>query len=165
MYAIGDYVVHPGQGVCQVEGLTTAPNAVYLLLPVGQRHAMHISFPTEFEGRLRPVLSRAEAEKIVEGYDELEPMSFSARNIALEEDHYKGVIRSGTCCDSVRIVKTFRMRIADLIARGKKPPVAYDRIVKLAQERSSRELAVALGMAADDVVARLWPPVEKPVEL
>ena len=151
MYAIGDYLVHPGQGVCQVEGVTSAPTAVYQLLPVGQRHAMHISFPVESEARLRPVLSREEAEKIVEGYDELEPASFHARNIALEEEHYKGAIRGGSCEDAVRIAKTFRARIAGLLARGKKPPVAYDRIVKLAHERSCVELAVALGRPIDEV--------------
>lgn len=153
MYAIGDYIVHPGQGVCQVEDVTSAPTAVYLLLPVGQRHAMHISFPVESEARLRPVLSREDAEKILDSYEELPLVSFSARNIALEEEHYKGAIRGGSCEDAVRIAKTFRARIAGLIARGKKPPVAYDRIVKLAHERSCVELAVALGRPIDDVKA------------
>ena len=53
MYAVGDYIVHPGQGVCQVKDVTESPNALYQLLPVGQRHPVHISFPVASEGRLR----------------------------------------------------------------------------------------------------------------
>ena len=45
MYAVGDYIVHPGQGVCQVKDVTESPNALYQLLPIGQRHPVHISFP------------------------------------------------------------------------------------------------------------------------
>ena len=58
MYAIGDYLVHPGQGVCQVEDVKAAHDRSYVLLPLGQRHPIHISFPVESESRLRPVLSR-----------------------------------------------------------------------------------------------------------
>ena len=65
MYAIGEYLVHPGQGVCRVEGVTEGPQAVYQLLPVGKLHPVHISFPVADEGRLRPVLSRSEAERII----------------------------------------------------------------------------------------------------
>ena len=57
MYSVGDYLVHPGQGVCQVRDVTSGPQAVYQLLPIGKRHPVHISFPVANEGRLRPVLS------------------------------------------------------------------------------------------------------------
>ena len=151
MYGIGEYLVHPGQGVCRVEEVTEGPQAVYRLLPVGQRHPVHISFPVANEDRLRPVLTRDEAEKIIEGYPALEVEDFTARNNSLEEEHYKTEMRQGSCLDSVRIVKTFRARIADLSARNKRPPVAYERILKEARERSSVELAVALGITPDDV--------------
>ncbi|WP_273394572.1 CarD family transcriptional regulator [Thermophilibacter mediterraneus] len=151
MYAIGEYLVHPGQGVCRVEEVTEGPQAVYRLLPVGVRHPVHISFPVANEGRLRPVLTRAEAERIIEGYPELDVEEFRARNNSLEEEHYRMEMRQGSCLDSVRIAKTFRRRIADLSARNKKPPVAYERILREARERSCSELAVALGCTPEDV--------------
>lgn len=161
MYSIGDYLVHPGQGVCRVEDIAASPSATYVLLPLGQRRPVHISFPVASEGRLRPVLSRDEAEKILDGYEELAPVSFAARNIALEEEHYRSEIRSGSCELAVRIAKTFRERIASLIESGKKPPVAYDRILKLAQERSSSELAVALGCSAEEVMGLMCERMEE----
>ena len=151
MYAIGEYVVHPGQGVCQVKDVTESPDAVYQLMPVGQRHPVHISFPVANEARLRPVLSRSEAEDIIERYPAIEVEQFQARNNALEEEHYRNEMRQGSCLDSVRIVKTFRARIADLSARNKKPPVAYERILKEARERSAAELAIALDITPEDV--------------
>ena len=151
MYAIGEYLVHPGQGVCRVEEVTEGPQAVYRLLPVGKRHPVHISFPIANEERLRPVLTRDEAQSIIDGYPALEVEDFTARNNSLEEEHYRTEMRQGSCLDSVRIAKTFRIRIADLSARNKKPPVAYERILKEARERSAAELAVALGITPEDV--------------
>lgn len=151
MYSVGDYLVHPGQGVCQVRDVTSGPQAVYQLLPVGKRHPVHISFPVANEERLRPVLTRDEAERIIEDYPTIEVERFQARNNSLEEEHYRTEMRQGSCRDSVRIVKTFRARIAELSARNKKPPVAYERILKEARERSCSELAVALGCTPDDV--------------
>ena len=81
--------------------------------------------------------------------------SYEARNNSLEEEHYRNEMREGTCQDCVRIVKTFRVRISELAARNKRPPVAYERILKEASERSVSELAVALDCTPADVVMLL----------
>lgn len=164
MYAIGDYLVHPGQGVCRVEGVTEGTQAVYQLLPIDKRHAIHISFPVANESRLRPVLSREEAERLIELYPTIEIEHFQARNNSLEEEHYKTEIRQGTCLDSVRIAKTFLSRINDLAAHNKRAPVAYERILKEARDRSVSELAVALDCTPEDVVMLLRTQDEKAAE-
>lgn len=164
MYSVGDYLVHPGQGVCQVKDVTDGPQAVYQLLPIGKRHPIYISFPVANERRLRPVLSRAEAEQIIEDYPTIEVESFQARNNSLEEEHYRNEMRQGSCRDSVRIVKTFRIRIAELAARNKRPPVAYERILKEARERSSVELAVALDSTPEDVALLLQSRLDEVAE-
>ena len=151
MYQIGEYIVHPGQGVCQVDEIVAEPQPTYMLLPVGVRNPVRISFPVAGEARLRPVLSRAEAEQLIAEFAQMDPDDFTERSLALEEEHFKNQIRRGTCRDSVRIVKTFQLRIADVRARNKRPPVVYERILKQARERSLSELAVALGITPDDV--------------
>ena len=153
MYQIGEYIVHPGQGVCRVEGVSAGPDATYKLLPMGQRHAIHISYPVASESRLRPVLSADEAHRIIEEYPQIEVDDFTERNNSLEEQHFKQEIRNGTCYDAVRVVKTFRYRIAEVESRNKKAPVAYERILKQARERSTQELCCALGCSAEDVEA------------
>lgn len=151
MYNIGQYIVHPGQGVCRVEGVVEEPTAVYKLMPVGQRNPMRIIFPVASEGKLRPVLSHDEAMELIDQYATLQVDEYTGRSSALEEDHFKREIRQGTCRDTMRIVKTFRTRIAETRARNKKPPVVYERILKQASKRSLEELSVALGMSTDDV--------------
>lgn len=153
MYNIGEFVVHPGQGVCRVEDVSAGPDATYMLLPLGERHPVHISYPVASEGRLRPVLSADEAREIIDEYEELPLDDFTERNNSLEEQHFKQAIRNGSCRDTVRVVKTFLARIADVQARNKKPPVAYERILKQARERSLQELSCALSCSPEDVVA------------
>lgn len=151
MYEVGDYIVHPGQGVCKVDEIVDGPNESYMLMPVGGRHPMRISYPVSGEGRLRPILSQNEAEKIIDEYPSMSVEDFSCKSNALEEQHFKDEMRHGTCRDSVRIVKTFRVRIDQMRARNKKPPVAYERILKQASQRSLEELSVALGVSVEDV--------------
>lgn len=151
MYEVGEYIVHPGQGVCKVDGVVEQPQESYVLLPVGARHATRISFPVASEARLRPVVSADEAKELIDDYAELPIEDFSSRSNALEEEHFKDEIRHGSCRDTVRVAKTFRQRIAEVRERGKKPPVAYERILKQASDRSLQELAVALDLSVDDV--------------
>lgn len=151
MYSKGDFIVHPGQGVCKVEGVVEEPIAVYLLTPIGQRHNMRISFPLASEDKLRPVLTRDEAMEIIDQYPSMKIDDYVGRSNALEEEHFRHKIRNGSCRDSVRIVKTFRHRIAETRARNKKPPVVYERILKQASQRSLEELAIALDSTPEDV--------------
>lgn len=151
MYEIGEYIVHPGQGVCKVEGIESKPQETYVLQPVGGRNRMKISFPVASEGRLRPILSHDEAVSLIHLYPEMKVDDYTDRSNALEEEHFKSQIKRGTCSDSVRIVKTFIKRIDDVKANNKKPPVIYERILKEARQRSLEELAVALDVTTDDV--------------
>ena len=153
MYEVGEYIVHPGQGVCKIDSVVKAPEPTYMLLPVTSTHGMKISFPVANEDRLRPVLSGDEARAIIDEYPAMEPETHTERSNALEEQYYKEEIRNGDCRDSVRIVKTFRERIDEVKSRNKKPPVAFDRILKLATARSLQELSVALDMTQEDVQA------------
>ena len=79
MYNIGQYIVHPGQGVCRVEGVVEEPTAVYKLMPVGQRNPMRIIFPVASEGKLRPVLSHDEAMELIDQYATLQVDEYHAQ--------------------------------------------------------------------------------------
>ena len=72
MYQAGEYIVHPGQGVCIVDEIVAEPQETYMLLPVGTRNPMRISFPVASESRLRPVLSRGEAEALIGEYPQMD---------------------------------------------------------------------------------------------
>ena len=153
MYEVGEYIVHPGQGVSKVEDVIENPEVSYMLMPVGTSNPMRISFPISGENRLRPVLSHDEAQELVDEYTDLSIDDYRSASIALEEQYYRDKIRRGTCLDSVRTVKTFRHRIDEAKANNKRPPVVYERILKQAIERSLEELSIALDMSKDDIVS------------
>ena len=153
MYEVGEYIVHPGQGVCKVEDVIENPEVSYMLMPVGTSNPMRMSFPISGENRLRPVLSHDEAQELVDEYTDLSIDDYRSASIALEEQYYRDKIRRGTCLDSVRTVKTFRHRIDEAKANNKRPPVVYERILKQAIERSLEELSIALDMSKDDIVS------------
>ncbi len=151
MYAAGEYVVHPGQGVCKVEGVTDDPYPAYRLMPIAGRHALVISLPITSEGKLRPILSHDEALATIDSYPLLEIDSCTGHSGMAEEQYFREMIREGSCADSLRIVKTFRSRIQDARDAGRKPSVIYERILREASSRSFSELAVALGTTPDGV--------------
>ncbi len=150
MYEVGEYIVHPGQGVCRVDEVVGTPEPSYQLMPVDARRPMRISFPVASESRLRPILTHDEAMTLIGEYPDLDVVELGPNNNSMEE-HFKNKIRRGSCRDSVRVAKTFRRRIAQVRANNKKPPVAYERILKQARERSLQELAVALDSTKEDV--------------
>ena len=155
MFEIGEYIVHPGQGVCRIADIVDDPDPTYKLIPIGLRHPMLISYPVASEDRLRPVISCDEAQDLIDGYQDMQLDKHRARSRALEEKHFRSVIRTGTCKDTIRVAKTFRQRIDDVQAENKKPPVVYRRIFQEAKDRSLEELAVALDMTPEDVAHQL----------
>ena len=84
MYQVGEYIVHPGQGVCKVDEISGEAQETYMLLPVGVRHPIRISYPVASEGRLRPVLSKDEAEALIDEYPQMDTDDFTERSVALE---------------------------------------------------------------------------------
>ncbi len=153
MYEVGEFIVHPGQGVCRIDEVVDTPQQTYLLMPVGVRHPIRISFPVSGEDRLRPVVSPQEAQELINDYADLGIIEYQGRGGALEEEFFRTEIRNGTCRDTVAVVKTFRERIAEVRSRNKKPPVAYERILKQARDRSLSELSIALDLPVEDVIA------------
>ena len=95
MYSVGDYIVHPGQGVCRVEGLVSEPVEAYRLLPIGIHHPTFIRFPVANAGKLRPVLTYKEAMELIEEYPDMQVDDYTDKSNALEEEHFKQEIRQG----------------------------------------------------------------------
>lgn len=154
-YVKGDYVVHPGQGVCEVGDLVEhefdgAARLEYELYPaVGTR--MRICFPVDKEASLRPIVARREAMALVAELPTLTDDSFSDPKSWAVEEHFMVVLRHGDCRDALRTAKTMHNRMETERARGKRPKACYERIFKEARARALVELGIALGKPTDEV--------------
>jgi CarD family transcriptional regulator len=154
-YAKGDYVVHQGQGVCEVAGI--ARREVdgtafweYELYPItGTR--MRICFPVSNEDRLRPPVGRREALELIEQMPLLDEDAFTDSRSWAVEEHFANGLRHGDCRDALRTVKTIHHRMDDVRARGKGPRACYDRLYRMACERAYSELGLALNKTPAEV--------------
>lgn len=154
-YTKGDYVVHPGQGVCEVDGIVEhARNGVsrleYELYPAAGAR-MRICFPVCNEEQLRPAVARREALALMTEMPTMANDAFDDPKSWAVEEHYKDGLRHGDCRDALRIAKTMHDRMECERARGKRPKACYERIYKEARQRALVELGVALGASCDEV--------------
>ncbi len=154
MFAIGEHVIHPGQGVCTVTGFEDEPTPMIVLEAKRGLTTTRMRYPVAQAKRLHACISQEEAEHLLEHYADLECDSFTERNSALEETYFKGRIKRGAP-DTVCVAKTMRRRIQDAIKRDKRPSSYYTRVLKEAHRRAVEELAVALDQSEDDVAARI----------
>lgn len=154
MFEIGQHVIHPGQGVCTVTGFTEDVAHPMILLRAKSGHAeTHLMYPLAQQSRLHAIISREDAEDLIDSYADLTVDSFTERNSALEETHFKQQLKLGAP-ETVRVAKTMRHRIAEAEAHGKKPSGYYSRMLKEARRRTLEELSVALGADEDAVEER-----------
>ena len=151
MFEIGQHVIHPGQGVCTVMGVRNdTPSPMLVLHAKSGRSETHMLYPVAQEKRLHQIITRNEAQDLLDHYDDIELDSFTERNSSLEETHFKQQLKLGAP-ETVRVAKTMRHRIADAEHRGKKPSSYYNRILKEAHQRAIEELSVAMECSEDDM--------------
>ena len=155
-YAVGDRVVHPGQGVCVVEGVTSvggggpdAERLVYELRPLAGSH-LRICFPVDNEGALRRPVGPREARRLIAQMPRIEDDTFDDHRPWVMEEHFKLGLRSGDCRDALQVLKTMYGRLHVRSSRGKGPQCC-ERIYRAAHERVTCELGLALGVGADEI--------------
>lgn len=164
MYAIGEHVIHPGQGICTVIDIQAdAPVPAIILSTQTGRSETRIQFPLSQEGQLHPAISPTRALELLEDYDHMETDPFHARNSALEEAHFREQMRLGAP-ESVRVAKTMRERIAQSRSQGKRPSSYCVRVLKEAHRRASAEIACVLEMTVEELDRRIEQTVLRQVD-
>lgn len=154
MFDIGEHIIHPGQGVCTVLGYEQDAPAPMIILEAKSGHAKtRMMYPLSQQDRLHTIISREDAEALLEHYADIECDPFTERNSSLEESYFKQQIKHGAP-ETVRVAKTMRHRILDAERRGKKPSSYCTRVFKEARKRSVEELAAALQLSVEDADAR-----------
>ena len=155
LYGKGDYVVHPGQGICEVTGILERASQdgtrlEYELYPLtGTR--MRICFPVDNEQALRRPVDEREARRLIEMMPQMPDDPFSDSRGWMVEEHFSERIRHGDCRDALSAAKTMYGRMEAARSRGKNPQACYRRLYQMAWSRASEELACALGTSEERV--------------
>lgn len=162
MFDKGMMLVHPTYGVCEVVhiGKIEMKNVkddrlYYTLVPLYDTKSKLFIPAEKVNSDLRPVMSRENALKLVENLPEIEPIV--VQNEKEREKLFKDMIRSGSCEDISRIIKTLYQRKKARLAAGKKAVSLDEKYLFIAREQLYGELAVSLGIekgGVEDYIAK-----------
>lgn len=158
MYQIGEYVVCGNKGVCRVEDITTLnitgvdKERKYYILKPKYVSASTVYVPVDSSGdSMRKVLQPEEARDLIDHIPEIPLLTFT--DDKLTEQTYKECMRSNSCEQLVRVIKTIYLRKQKRIQAGRKVTAVDAKYIHLAEESLYGELAVSLDMSRDDVEA------------
>lgn len=156
MFETGTYIVCGQHGVCRVEGVgklqlteASGDKEYYTLSKVYSRGGM-LYVPADSEKIvMRPVISKEEAEELIEHMREIDLLQID--NEKRKEEIFKQAFRT---CDSrewVKVIKTLYERKKDRLAKGKKVTASDERFLRTAEDNLFGELAISLDIEKNDV--------------
>ena len=152
MYSEGDKIVYGEHGVCTVEriGPLSMPGAsqdklYYELRPLIGSGSYFT--PVDSSAFMRPIISREEAEAIIDAIPSIEPAVCNDSRFNHVDAFYREMFKKHTCEALVAIVKGLYIRVTERKTRGSRAEMT----MKRAKDMLHGELAVALGMGLDEI--------------
>jgi CarD family transcriptional regulator len=152
MFSVGEKIIYGENGVCTVEKIeplamsgASKDKLYYHLRPmIGSGM---VFTPVDSGAYMRPVMSREEAEALIEAMPGIEPAVCYDNRFNHVDAFYKELFRQHSCEALVAIVKGLRSRMAERKTRSSRAEAT----MKRAREMLHGELAVALGLELNQV--------------
>ena len=152
MFLVGDKIIYGENGVCTVEkieplAMSGAPKdkLYYHLTPLVGSGTYFT--PVDSGTYMRPVMSREEAEALVDAMPGIAPAICNDNRFNHVDAFYKELFRLHSCEALVAIVKGLRSRMAERKTRSSRAEATMRR----AKDMLHGELSVALGINIQDV--------------
>lgn len=166
MFEIGEFVVYGNTGVCKVEEVTkmAAPGTsddkwYYALEPVYDKGCRLFTPVDNKKVKIRPVLTRQEADELIHQIQRIELLG--VKDEKSREQVYKDAIRTCSCVEWVRMIKTLYVRKKSRLAQGKKVTSSDAKYLRLAEDSLYGELAVVMGIPKKEMGAYIASRVEE----
>lgn len=154
MYSTGDRIIYGESGVCIVENIAPLPSSspsdgrlYYHLTPLVGRGDYFV--PVDSGAFMRPVISRDEAEAVIDAIPSIEPAICYDSRFNHVDAFYKEIFKLHSPEAMVSIIKGLRIRTANRKTRSSRA----DATMKRAKEILHGELSVALEMEYSQVEA------------
>jgi len=162
----GEYVVCGNKGVCAVEDVTTLDisgvdkkREYYILKPVYMAGStVYVPVDTSKEA-MRGVLTREEADRLISSIPDIPLITIT--NDKLLEQEYKGCMKTNSCEELIRIIKTIYLRKQKRLEAGRKVTAVDSKYFRLAEDTLYGELAISLDMSRNEVEAYITGEMEK----
>ena len=148
-YQVGDYLVHEGSGVCQIEDIDDmelmgkgSRKTYYCMTPVFKAGAKVFTPIVGSTVRLRPVAGLDVFTRILDNIEDIKCIE-EPNERALQEK-IKEVMAEFTPESMARVVKTVLIRKWNRIASGKKVMAMDEKILNVAGRKLYEEMAFAM---------------------
>jgi len=167
MFQIGDKMVYGSTGVCIVQDITTVNlsgvdknRLYYVLKPLYQDGIIRTPVDNEKVFK-RPVISRQEAEALVDMIPTVKATAYNEKNLGLLRNHYQECLGTFNCEDLVEMTMSIYAKKQDAARQQKKFGVTDEKYLRRAEELLFGELAVALEIPREDVQAYITCRLKK----
>ena len=154
MFSVGDKIIYGENGVCTVEqiaplSMSGAPkDKLYYHLNPLVGNGTYFT-PVDSGAYMRPVMSREEAEALIDAMPGIEPAICNDNRFNHVDAFYKELFRLHSCEALVAILKGLRSRMAERKTRSTRAETTMRR----AKDMLYGELSVALGIEMNEVEA------------
>ena len=156
VYQSGELVVYGSTGVCRVEGFSkpNLPGAdrqkdYYILKPLFQDGTIYT--PVDSKVFMRPVISRQEADRLIDMIPSLEAEGYFSQNTQDLNEHYKEMIQSHDCADLIELAMSIYSKKQYVLRQKHKFGQVDERYMKKAEELLYGEFSVALEIPKEEV--------------
>ena len=152
MFSVGDKIIYGENGVCTVDKIDTLPmsgasrDKVYYHLSPFVGSGLYYA-PVDSGVYMRPVMSREEAEALIDAMPGIEPAVCNDNRFNHVDAFYKDLFKQHSCEALVAIVKGLRLRMAERKTKSSRAEAT----LKRARDMLHGELAVALDLDLQDV--------------
>lgn len=159
MFQPGDLVVHGATGVCRVEAVTRPAISgadrnkdYYQLKPLLQDGVIYSPVDSP-KVRLRPVISREEAEALIDRIPTLRAEVCRAASLQALAQHYQALLHSGDCAQLTELTMSIYCKRQELERQKRRLGSVDERFFRQAERLLFGELSAALGIPYEDVPA------------
>ncbi len=158
MYQKGDLVIYGGEGVCKVEAIgpitlagKQSEKEYYTLSPLFHEGVVYT--PVDTKVFMRPVISKEEAHALIQQLPSIKAEVYENRNLRFLNEHYQSYLQSHDCTDLAQLIKAVYAKRQYAAQNGKKIGQIDEKYMKRAEDMLYSELAVALGIERNQVLA------------
>ncbi len=157
MFQVGELILYGNTGVCRVEAIGQPGSAsyadknkdYYTLAPLHGDGVIYV--PVDTPVFMRPILSKEQALELIHCIPDIQAEPFTCRDQRALNEHYRHFFDSHRCEDLIHLIKDVYIKGQNLAQQGKKVGSTDQQYFRRATDLLHGELAVALGIAMDEV--------------
>lgn len=156
MFSIGQKVICGNKGVCTIEDITTLDisgvdkEKKYYILKPEYLVASTVYVPVDSAiTSMRVILTREEAEELIQSIPSIPVLEI--KNEQLLEQDYRSCLKTNSCTDWVKLIKTIYERRQKRIQMGRRETYIDSKYFRIAEDVLYGELAVVLGLQREQV--------------